>query len=90
MQDRHADLYLGSKRDDFGWCETTPHYLRCNFNYEALGTKAKKWLEVLWWLVRHIQPGVVGPGTKFGTKSKVAFKPASTLSSHVCQSPRIP
>jgi hypothetical protein len=23
MHDRHADLYLGSKRDDFGWCETT-------------------------------------------------------------------
>jgi hypothetical protein len=23
MYDRHADLYLGSKRDDFGWCETT-------------------------------------------------------------------
>jgi hypothetical protein len=40
MHDRHADLYLGSKRDDFGWCETTPQYLRCNFNYEALGTKA--------------------------------------------------
>ena len=33
MYDRHADLYLGSKRDDFGWCETTPQYLRCNFNY---------------------------------------------------------
>jgi hypothetical protein len=40
MYDRHADLYLGSKRDDFGWCETTPQYLRCNLNYEALGTKA--------------------------------------------------
>jgi hypothetical protein len=38
--DRHADLYLGSKRDDFGWCEITPQYLRRNFNYEALGTKA--------------------------------------------------
>ena len=22
-------------------CETTPQYLRCNFNYEALGTKAR-------------------------------------------------
>jgi hypothetical protein len=40
MHDRHADLYLGSKRDDFSWCETTPQYFRCNFNYEALGTKA--------------------------------------------------
>jgi hypothetical protein len=52
MHDRHADLYLGSKRDDFGWCEITPQYLRCNFNYEALGTKA----EGGWrYLVRHIQ-----------------------------------
>jgi hypothetical protein len=41
MQDRHVDLYLGSKRDDFGWCETTPQYLPCNFNYKALGTKAR-------------------------------------------------
>jgi len=32
MQDRHVDLYLGSKRDQ---------YLRCNFNYEALGIKAE-------------------------------------------------
>jgi hypothetical protein len=40
IHDRHADLYLGSKRDDFGWCETTPQYLRCNFNYDALGIKA--------------------------------------------------
>jgi hypothetical protein len=51
MQDRHADLYRGSKRDDFGWCKTTVQYLRCNFNYEALGIKAK----VAMGLVRHIQ-----------------------------------
>lgn len=55
MHNRHADLYLGSKQDDFGWCKTTPQYLRCNFNYEALGTKANSGRRYLWCLVRHIQ-----------------------------------
>jgi hypothetical protein len=54
-QDRHADLYLGSKRDDFGWCEITPQYLRCNFNYEALGTKADSGWRYCGAWVRHIQ-----------------------------------
>jgi hypothetical protein len=42
MHDRHPDLYLGSKRGDFGWCETTLQYLRCNSNYEASGMKANR------------------------------------------------
>jgi hypothetical protein len=37
MHDRHADLYLGSKRDDFGWCETTPQYLIVGLNVALKG-----------------------------------------------------
>jgi hypothetical protein len=86
IQGRHARQYLESKRDDFGWCKTTLQYLRCNFNYEALGTKAKSgWRYCGAWcatssLVITSMPGVVGPGTKFGTKSKVGFKLAKGIS----------
>jgi hypothetical protein len=48
MRNCHVDLYLGLKRDDFGWCETTLQYLRCNFNYKALGTKARSGWRYYW------------------------------------------
>jgi hypothetical protein len=31
IHNRYVDLYLGSKRDDFGWYEPTLQHLRCNF-----------------------------------------------------------
>jgi hypothetical protein len=54
MHNRHADLYLGSKRVTILVSETTPQYLRRSFNYEALGIKANRgWRHVH--PVRHIQ-----------------------------------
>jgi hypothetical protein len=41
--DQSETILVGAK--------TTPQYLRCNFNYEALGIKANSSQEVLWCLM---------------------------------------